>query len=284
MSTSIPHLSFFTASTTSVASGSESNGSLTVAIVTGVVGGVSTCVVIGLVVYLLVQKQRQRKGLRQPGYDTEKGPAITKNIPQLPVAYRSKGEFSSWSTECLQPERPAIKVITELSIGKSLPKSPSKPTMPKWKLKRVPVPRLSRLPPSPMLSQARSRLSFSRSSRSSSHRTTNIDTVPPVPVLPSPSLPPTPVPSVLVSVPAGASSLINPLSSSAFSTPSVATPLRSLPPTTLVIPTSAFPDPDVPSSAVSPLYTLSLAFPSPSIFSSPVGTVPSVNQSYRILR
>ncbi|KAK0461006.1 uncharacterized protein EV420DRAFT_171570 [Desarmillaria tabescens] len=278
MSTSISHLSFFTASTTPVASGSESNGSLTVAIVTGVVGGVSTCVVIGLVIYLLVQRRRQRKQVRQAGSDTEKGPAITKDIPPLPAVYYSKGEFSSWSTESLPPARPAIKVITDLSTGKTLPKSPSKPTTPKWKLKRVPVPRLSRLPPSPMLNRVHSRLSFSRSSRSSSRRTTKIDAVPPVPVLPSPSLPPTPVPSVLVSVPAGASSPTNPFPSSAFSTPSVATPSGSLPPTTLAIPTSAFPDPDVPSSAVFPLYTLSPAFPSPSLFSSPVGTMPSAHQ------
>ncbi|PBK81915.1 hypothetical protein ARMGADRAFT_763780 [Armillaria gallica] len=195
MSTSISHLSFSTASTTPVASGSGSNSFSTVAIVAGVVGGVSTCAVIGLVVYLLVQRRRQRKGLRQPGYfDTEKGPAITKNIPALPAAYHSKGEMSPWFTESLQPARPAIKVITDLSIGKALPKSPNRPTTPKWKLKRVPVPRLSRLPPSPLLSRARSRLSFSRSS---SRRTTKID-VPPVPILPSPSLPPTPVPTVLV--------------------------------------------------------------------------------------
>ncbi|PBK74253.1 hypothetical protein ARMSODRAFT_579859 [Armillaria solidipes] len=269
---SIPHLSFSTASTTPVASGSGSNSFLTVAIVTGVVGGVSTCVVIGLVVYLLVQRRRQRKGLRRPGYyDTEKGPAITKNIPALPAAYHSKGELSSWFTESPQPARPAIKVITDFSIGKALPKSPSRPTTPKWKLKRVPVPRLSRLPPSPMLSRARSRLSFSRSS---SRRTTKID-VPPVPILPSPSLPPTPVPTVLASVPAEASSPTVPFPSSAFSTPSVATPLHSLPPTTLAIPTS---DPNVPSSAVSPLYTFSPAFPSPSVFLSSVGTLPSVNQ------
>ncbi|PBK81991.1 hypothetical protein ARMGADRAFT_769283 [Armillaria gallica] len=269
MSTSISHLSFSTASTTPVASGSGSNSFSTVAIVAGVVGGVSTCAVIGLVVYLLVQRRRQRKGLRQPGYfDTEKGPAITKNIPALPAAYHSKGEMSPWFTESLQPARPAIKVITDLSIGKALPKSPNRPTTPKWKLKRVPVPRLSRLPPSPLLSRARSRLSFSRSS---SRRTTKID-VPPVPILPSPSLPPTPVPTVLVLVPSDASSPTIPFSSS---TPSVATPLHSLPPTTLVIPTS---DPDVPSSAVSPLYTLSPAFPSPSVFLSSVGTLPSVNQ------
>ncbi|KAK0226187.1 hypothetical protein IW262DRAFT_1457418 [Armillaria fumosa] len=271
MSTSIPHLSSLTSSTAPVASGSGSNSFLPVAIVAGVVGGVSTCVVIGLVIYLLVQRQRRRKGLRQPGYDMEKGPAITTIIPALPAAYHSKGEMSSWFTESLQPARPAIKVITDLPTEKALPKSPSKPTTPKWKLKRVPVPRLSRLPPSPLLSRARSRLSFSRSS---SHRTTKID-VPPVPILPSPSLPPTPVPTVLMSVPADASSPTAPFPSSAFSTPSVATPLHSLPPITLAIPTS---DPDIPSSAVSPLYSLSPAFPSPSVFLSPVGILPSVNQ------
>ncbi|KAK0195679.1 hypothetical protein F5146DRAFT_299573 [Armillaria mellea] len=271
MSTSSPFLSSSTSSTTPVASGSGSDSFLTVAIVAGVVGGVSTCVVIVLVVYLLVQRRRQRKGLRQPGYDMEKGPAITKIIPALPAVYHSKREMSSWFTESLQPARPTIKVITDLSIEKALPKSPSIPTTPKWKLKRVPVPRLSRLPPSPLLSRARSRLSFSRSS---SRRTTKID-VPPVPILPSPSLPPTPVPTVLVSVPADASSPTAPFPSSAFSTPSVATPLHSFPPTTLVIPTS---DPDVPSSAVSPLYTFSPAFPSPSVFLSSVGTLSSVNQ------
>ncbi|KAG7449585.1 uncharacterized protein BT62DRAFT_928304 [Guyanagaster necrorhizus] len=150
--------------------------------------------------------RRQRQGLRQAGYDTEKGPAITKNIPPLPAAYHSKKEFSSWSTESLQPVRPAIKVITDISIGKSLPKSPGKPTTPKWKLKRVLVPRLSRLPPFPMPGRARSRLSFSRSSRSSSRQATKIDIAPPVPVLPSPSLPPTPLLSIQVSTPAGVSS------------------------------------------------------------------------------
>ncbi|KAK0484394.1 hypothetical protein EDD18DRAFT_1197261 [Armillaria luteobubalina] len=242
MSKSVPHLSSLSSSTTPVISGSGSDSLLPVAIVAGVVGGVSTCVVIGLVVYLLVQRQKRRKGLRQPGYDMEKGPAITEIIPALPAAYHSKGEISSWFTESLQ-------TCASRDQKKALPKSPSKPTTPKWKLKRVPVPRLSRLPPSPLLSRARSRLSFSRSS---SRRTTKID-----------------VPST------DASSPTAPFPSSAFSTPSVATPLHSLPPITLVIPTS---DPDVPSSAVSPLYTLSPAFPSPSVFLSPVGTLPSGNQ------
>ncbi|KAF9020470.1 hypothetical protein BDZ89DRAFT_1116354 [Hymenopellis radicata] len=170
-----------------------------------IVGGVATCCVLAMTIYLLIQRRRRRRDekkfvLEDIHYDVEKGRSIT----PPPAIYHNKGRhlISAVPQDFQVLERPTIAVIPTLNISSTSSISPpprkdpqdsQRPTItvvtdipttmtpqmttpktpktPKWKLKRVPVPRFSRLPPTPVaITRSRSWLPSPRQFRKSFDR------------------------------------------------------------------------------------------------------------------
>jgi len=135
---------------------------VTAAIITGAVGGVA--LVCALVLGLLLVQRRRLRRLNEESSDEEKGNEkqpkyLTINITRPASVYSVKSGRLHIS----------LPPTTAETLAQDSPPSCTS----KWKLKRVPVPRLSRLPSSPQTPRSRSWLSriptSPRNSRKSRH-------------------------------------------------------------------------------------------------------------------
>ncbi len=187
-------------------SNSSSSTSIgTFPLVAAIVGGVASCCVLAMAIYLLIQRRRRRRNEEKlvsedMRYDVEKAQSIT----PPPAVYHNNGrsliaapqnfqvlerptiaviptlKISSRSSISPPPkkdpsQRPTITVVTDIpTISATMTPqiiTPKTPKTPKWKLKRVPVPRFSRLPPTPVaITHSRSWLRSPRQFRKSFER------------------------------------------------------------------------------------------------------------------
>lgn len=163
-------------------------------IIAAVVGGVATSCVFAMVIYISVQRRlRQRQeqhAMSPPDQDVEKSQStITLPPPIYYTQLQEKVPAISPPPRALPPpprnlsnqvlQRPTITVVTDI---------PPVTQTPKWKLKRVPVPRFSKLPPTPdAITRSRSWLRSPRQFRKSLRSVKGLPATvrPPVPGTPS---------------------------------------------------------------------------------------------------
>jgi hypothetical protein len=165
------------------------------AIVAATIGGLALIGVILMLVFLYVQKgNRERKSDMEEGYNradrvTEKDtgfPAISPISPKVsfpPRAYYGRMDsMESLSTMSSESSSPVRQPLPKLKIPTT--SDSSKPAEKKWNLKRVPVPRFSRMPPSPAKLLLRSPMAKRFSKKFGLPKSVRPVECPPVPQIP----------------------------------------------------------------------------------------------------